>query len=47
VEVLVEESVYTLVNISQTSQVLFIGLDESTKRRNLFTVNFLATLKEV
>ena len=38
---------YKLVNISQTSPPLSMGLEEGTKRRNLFTVNFLCTLTEV
>lgn len=37
---------YTLQNISQSGSVLSLGREKNTQRRNLFTVNFLATIKE-
>lgn len=45
-EVLVRNGVYTLQNVSATSPLFFLGLEEGTKRRFLFTQNFLATIKE-
>lgn len=38
---------YRLDNLSQASPILFLGLEDGSKRRNLFTINYLATLKEV
>ena len=40
-------SSYQLANLSQTTPVLRMGQEEGTKRRNLFAINFLTTLKEV
>ncbi len=38
---------YTVVSITQTTGVVVMGQEEGTKRREMFSVNFLATLKEV
>lgn len=35
----------TIVNVSQQGPQLFLGLEEGTKRRNLFTANFLVSLE--
>lgn len=35
---------YTLANVSQQGPINFIGLEEGTKRRFLFTLNFLITI---
>jgi len=38
---------YLIQNISRSSGPTFIGIEKGTKRRNLFSVNFLVTLKEI
>ncbi len=38
---------YEIANVSQVSGVLVLGQEDGTKRREMFSVNFLATLKEV
>ena len=38
---------YEIANVTDTSGVISIGFEEGTKRRNLFSVNFLVTIKEV
>jgi len=38
---------YILQNISRTSPVISLGLEEGTRRRFLFTVNFLAQIRKV
>lgn len=38
---------YQLMNITQATGVTSLGQEPGTKRRELFSVNFLATLKEV
>jgi hypothetical protein len=45
-EVLVRSGCYTIKNISATGPALFLGLEEGTKRRFLFTQNFLVTITE-
>lgn len=40
-------SIYTLFNISQTTGVIALGQEAGTKRRVMFSVNFLATIQEV
>lgn len=40
-------STYTLNNITQISGVLPLGQEPGTKRRWMFSVNFLATIQEV
>lgn len=35
---------YLIWNISQTSPNLYLGLEEGTKRRSLFSINFLCTI---
>lgn len=37
---------YTLRNVSQQGPVIALGLEEGTRRRFLFSINFLATLSE-
>lgn len=43
----VEESTYVMHAITQTTGVTAIGQEQGSKRRFLFTVNFLATIREV
>jgi len=38
---------YEIANVTQTTGVVVLGQEEGTKRREMFSVNFLATLKEV
>jgi hypothetical protein len=38
---------FTVYNVSEASPILYMGVEEGTNRRQLFTVNFLATLKEI
>lgn len=38
---------YEIRNVSRTSPVASLGLEEGTKRRYLFTVNFLLTIKKL
>jgi hypothetical protein len=38
---------YEIQNVSRTTAVVFIGLEPGTKRRYLFTVNFLLTIKKL
>ena len=46
IEINTEE--YRIENLSRTSAIIALGLEQNTtKRRFLFTVNFLATLKEI
>ena len=44
--VAVDGTDYIIHNISQSTAVVPLGQEEGTKRRDHFTVNFLATLKE-
>lgn len=46
VEVVVDSVTYTIKSITQTSDVLPLGVEEETKRRKFFSVNFLITIKE-
>jgi hypothetical protein len=41
-----ESSVFVVNNVSETTPVLGIGVEEGSGRRELFTVNLLATMKE-
>jgi len=38
---------YQIDNVSQTTGIVVLGQEEGSKRRELFSVNFLTTLKEV
>ena len=42
--VVIGATTYTLQNISQVGSVLFLGIEQGSKRRNLFSINFLATI---
>jgi len=37
---------FSLTNVSQTSPILPLGLEEGSKRLSLFVINFMVTLKE-
>lgn len=41
---IVDGTPYTLQNISQEGGPFYLGLEEGTKRRHLFSMNFLATI---
>jgi len=41
------DDAYRIDSVTQTTDVVAIGQEEGTKRRWLFSVNFLATLQEV
>lgn len=45
--IVMDTGIYLLSNISRTSPVISLGLDGSDKRRFLFTVNFLMTVKNI
>ncbi len=38
---------YRIENVSRTSPIIPLGIEEGTKRRFLFTINFLVTVKEI
>ncbi len=42
-----DEVEFVLKNISRTSPVISLGLEVGTSRKNLFTVNFILTIKRV
>ena len=44
--VVVGDDTYTVVNVTQTTGVVVLGQEPGTKRRELFSVNFLATIQE-
>jgi len=46
VEVAVDSEGYTIENASQTTGIIPLGQEEGTKRRYLFSANFLVTIKE-
>lgn len=46
-DVTVDDDTYTIINVTQTTGVVVMGQEPGTKRRELFSVNFLATLREV
>ena len=46
-EITIDGNDYLLQNISRTSPVIPLGLEEGTRRRFLHTINFLATIKKV
>lgn len=43
----VEDTEYRIDNLSQTTQIIPLGLEEGTKRRFLSTINFITTIQEV
>lgn len=45
--VVIDDSTYRLDNISQTSPVLPMGEEQGTKKRQLFSINILMSVKEV
>lgn len=45
--VVVDSITYQIQNISKSTPVVPLGLEKGTKRRFLFTINFLMTLKKV
>lgn len=46
-EITIDAVDYVINNVTQTSTITALGAEPGTKRRELLTVNFLATLKEV
>jgi hypothetical protein len=38
---------YTLVNVSDASGIVCLGQEEGTRRRMMFSTNFIATIREV
>ena len=46
-QITIETKTYQIDNVSQTTAVVVLGQEEGSKRRELFSVNFLITLKEV
>lgn len=45
--VTISGTTYRLMNVSPTGGIVVLGQEDGTKRRELFSVNFLVTLKEV
>lgn len=45
-EVTISTKTYRLDNVTQTTGVVVVGQEEGSKRRELFSINFLVTLKE-
>ncbi len=45
--VTIETVEYMIESISQTSSIIPLGPEDGTTRREIFTINFLATIKEV
>jgi len=46
-QIVVGSSTYRIVNVTQTTGVVPLGQEEGTERRELFSINFLATIEEV
>lgn len=46
-QVTIGSNVYKINSITQVTGVVSLGQEEGTKRRELFSVNFLATIQEV
>jgi len=46
-EVVISGTTYRLDNVTQATGVVSLGQEEGSKRRELFSVNFLVTLKEI
>ena len=40
-------STYRLQNVSRTTPIVSLGVEPGTKRRNIFTVNYLLTVKKL
>lgn len=47
VELSLDTGDYVIQNVSRASPVISLGLEEGTRRRFLFTVNFLLTMRKV
>jgi len=45
--VIVGSSTYTIFNITKTTPLTHIGVEPGTKRRDVFTINFITTIKEI
>jgi len=45
--VTIDSVVYKIKDVGRTSPVISLGVEEGTKNRRLFTVNFIVTLKRV
>jgi|GEM_PF-4541833 len=45
--VIISSTTYRLDNVTQTTGVVVLGQEEGSKRRELFSINFLVTLKEI
>jgi hypothetical protein len=46
-QVTIGSDTYEIANVTHSTGVVVLGQEEGTKRREMFSVNFLATLKEV
>lgn len=46
-EVTIDSVTYQIVNVSAATGIVALGQEEGTKRRWMFSLNFLATVKEV
>lgn len=46
-EITIGSDTYQINNVSALNGVVSLGLEEGTKRRELFSVNFLVTMKEI
>ena len=47
VEISLDSGDYVIQNVSRASPIITLGLEEGTRRRFLFTVNFLMTIRRV
>ncbi|KKK87216.1 hypothetical protein LCGC14_2755460 [marine sediment metagenome] len=47
VSIVINSITYEIKNVTQTTSIIPLGVEEGTKRRDLFTINFLSTIKEV
>jgi len=43
----ISSDTFQLICIDQTTDIVVLGQEEGTKRRELFSINFLVTLKEI
>ena len=46
-EITISLKTYRIDNVSQTTGIVVMGQEEGSKRRELFSMNFLTTLKEI
>lgn len=46
-EITISGTTYRLDNVSQTTGIIGLGQEDGSKRRQLFSVNFLVTIKEI